>query len=155
VSRVRGANRSGVPAYVAVPYAATIGLRPGYMSATYLGVSYNPFDAGDPSQPNYQVQDVSLPTGLTMDRVDDRKAILGQLDGLRREADQSGLMKGLDSFNTQALEMITGPEVRRAFDVAKEDPKVRDRYGRDTYGQSALLARRLVEAGVTFVNIHN
>jgi uncharacterized protein (DUF1501 family) len=51
--------------------------------------------------------------------------------------------------------MITGPAVRRAFDISKEDPKARDRYGRDTYGQSALLARRLVEAGVTFVNIHN
>src|SRR5262245_15150716 len=155
VSRVRGPNKSGVPPYVAVPYAATIGLRPGYMSAAYLGVPYNPFDAGDPSQPNYQVQNVALPGGLTMDRVGDRKAILGQLDGLRRDADQTGLMKGLDSFTAQALEMITGPEVRRAFDIAKEDPKVRDRYGRDTYGQSALLARRLVEAGVTFVNIHN
>ncbi len=155
VSRVQGANRSGVPAYVAVPYAATIGLRPGYMSATYLGVPYNPFDAGDPSVTNYQVQNVNLPTGLTMDRVGDRKGLLGQLDGLRREADQSGLMKGLDSFNAQAFEMITGPAVRRAFDISKEDPKVRDRYGRETYGQSALLARRLVEAGVTFVNIHN
>jgi hypothetical protein len=155
VSRVRGPNRPGVPPYVAIPYAATIGLRPGYMSAAYLGVPYNPFDAGDPSTPNYQVQNVALPGGLTMDRLGDRRGLLGQLDGLRREADQTGLMKGLDAFNQQAFEMITGPEVRRAFDIRKEDPRTRDRYGRDTYGQSALLARRLVEAGVTFVNVHN
>jgi hypothetical protein len=155
VSRIKGPNRPNMPSYVAVPYAATIGLRPGYMSAAYLGVPYNPFDAGDPSQPNYEVQNINLPGGLTKDRFGDRKGLLGDLDGLRREVDQTGLMKGLDSFNQQAFEMITGPEVRKAFDINKEDPKLRDRYGRDSYGQSALLARRLVEAGVTFVNIHN
>ena len=155
IGKVKGPNKPNLPAYVAVPYAATIGLRPGYMSAAYLGVANNPFDAGDPGQANYQVQNLNLPGGINLDRVGDRKSLLASFDKLRREVDQSGLMNGLDSFNQQAFEMITGDDARRAFDVAGEDPRSRDRFGRDTYGQSALLARRLVQAGVTFVAIHN
>jgi hypothetical protein len=156
ISRLRGPNRPNVPPYVAVPYAATVGLRPGYMSGAYLGVAYNPFDAGgDPNDPNYKVPNLHLPGEMSLDRLGDRKQLLGSFDQLRREADQSGLMNGLDSFNRQAFEMITGPEARQAFQIQDEDPRLRDRYGRDHYGQSALLARRLVEAGVTFVNIHN
>jgi hypothetical protein len=79
--------------------------------------------------------------------------LLGGLDRARREIDRSGLMNGMDQFNQQAFEMVTGESARRAFDVNREDPRVRDRYGRHTWGQSALLARRLVEAGVTFVTI--
>ena len=155
ITKIKGANKPNIPAYVAVPYAATIGLRPGYMSAAYLGVAYNPFDAGNPNQNNYKVKNLHLPGDVTLDRIGDRKALLGSLDRLRRDADDQGLMKGLDSFNQQAFDMLTGEEARRAFDIDKEDPRIRDRYGRHTYGQSALLARRLVEAGATFVNVHN
>ena len=156
ITKIRGANRPGMPAYVAVPYAATIGLRPGYMGGAYLGVAHHPFNAGgDPNRDNYQVPNLNLPGDLTMDRVGNRKQLLGELDRLRRDVDQSGLMDGLDTFNHRAFEMITGTEARAAFDIKKEDPRIRDRYGRNTYGQSALLARRLVEAGVTFVSIHN
>ncbi len=155
IAKLRGPNRPNLPAYVAAPYAATIGLRPGYLSGAYLGVAYNPFDAGNPSVDKYRVQNLHLPGELTMDRMGDRRRLLGSLDKMRRDADSSGLMNGLDSFNQQAFEMITGAEARRAFDIESEDPRVRDRYGRNTYGQSALLARRLVEAGVTFVAVHN
>jgi hypothetical protein len=156
VARLRGPNTPGMPPYVAVPYAATIGLRPGYMGAAYLGVAYHPFDAGgDPNSPNYKVPNIELPGGLDFERLDDRKSLLTGLDRLRRDADQTGLMDGLDSFNQKAFELITSGEARRAFDLSSEDPRIRDRYGRNTYGQSALLARRLVEAGVTFVSIHN
>jgi hypothetical protein len=156
VTKTLGQRRPGLPPYVAVPYAATIGLQPGYMSGAYLGVAYNPYNAGgDPNDPAFKVANLELPGELSLDRVGDRKGLLGSLDRIRREADRSGLMGGLDSFNQQAFDMVTGEAARRAFDLKAEDPRLRDQYGRDTYGQSALLARRLVEAGVTFVTIHN
>ncbi|MEK6239786.1 MAG: DUF1501 domain-containing protein [Planctomycetales bacterium] len=155
-ARVKGPNRPAVPAYVAIPQSMTVGIRPGYNSATYLGVAHNPFDSGgNPSTEGYKVKNLTLPSGVTSDRVSDRRGLLAGLDRMRREVDQSGLMEGTDSFNQRAFEMITGEDARKAFDVAREDPRTRDRYGRDTYGQSSLLARRLVEAGVTFVTIHN
>lgn len=156
ITKMRGARRAGMPAYVAVPQAATVGLVPGYLSGAYLGVAHNPYIAGgDPNAPNYKVQNLDLPAELTLDRVGDRKSLLGSLDRIRREADQSGLMTGLDSFHSQAFEMVTGEAARQAFDIGAEDEQTRNRYGRNTYGQSALLARRLIEAGVTFVTIHN
>ncbi len=156
IGKLRGAKEAGLPPYVAVPYAATIGLRPGYMGGAFLGVAHHPFDAGgDPNNANYQVPNLSLPGGLDMGRMDHRRGLLQTLDSMRRDADQTGLMDGLDSFNRDAFAMITGEAARRAFDLQKEDPRIRDRYGRNTYGQSALLARRLVEAGVTCVSIHN
>jgi hypothetical protein len=156
VAKLRGPNRPGLPPYVAVPHAATVGLVPGYMSAAYLGVAFNPYNAGgDPNEPGYRVPNLDLPGELNLSRVGNRKSLLGSLDRIRREADRGGLMGGLDSFNQQAFEMVTGEAARRAFDINAEDPRLRDKYGRHSFGQSALLARRLVEAGVTFVTVHN
>lgn len=156
VTKTRGAKRPGMPAYVAVPHASTIGIRPGYHSGTYLGAQHNPFDVGsDPNRDKFQVRNMTLPEKVTVERVGDRRALLTSLDQLRREVDRSGLIDGIDRFNAEALEMVTGEAARRAFDVKSEDPALRERYGRNTYGQSALLARRLVEAGVRFVTIHN
>lgn len=153
-SKLRGANRPGVPAFVGVPSIHSVGLVPGYHGAAYLGVGYNPLDAGgDPNRPNYQVPNLQLLSGVDLNRLEDRRTLLGGLDRARREIDRSGLMNGMDQFNQQAFEMVTGESARRAFDVNREDPRVCDRYGRHTWGQSALLARRLVEAGVTFVTI--
>lgn len=156
ITKLRGPNRPGLPPYVAVPQAATVGLVPGYLSGAYLGVAHNPYIAGgDPNAPNYKVQNLDLPAELSLARVGDRQSLLGSLDRIRREADRTGVMNGLDSFNAQAFDMVTGEAARRAFDIGAEDEKTRDRYGRHTFGQSALLSRRLVEAGVTFVTIHN
>ena len=153
-AKLRGANRPGVPAFVGVPSTHSVGLAPGYHGAAYLGVGYNPLDAGgDPNNANYQVPNLQLINGVGLDRLEDRRSLLGGLDRIRRDVDRNGLMNGMDQFNQQAFEMVTGESARRAFDVGREDPRVRDRYGRHTWGQSALLARRLVEAGVTFVTI--
>jgi Protein of unknown function (DUF1501) len=153
-SKMRGTNRSGLPAFVGVPNIHSVGLAPGYHGAAYLGVGFNPLDGGgDPNRPNYQVPNLQLLSGVALDRLEDRRNLLEGLDHARREIDRTGLMDGMDQFNQQAFEMVTGEAARRAFDITREDPRLRDRYGRHTWGQSALLARRLVEAGVTFVTI--
>jgi hypothetical protein len=156
IARLGGSRRSQMPAYVAVPRASSVGISPGYHSATYLGSPFNPFDTGgNPADKNFQVRNLDLPANLTVERLDDRRNLLDGLDRFRSETDRSGLAEGIDQFNQEALQLVTGADARRAFDLNQESDAVRDRYGRDTYGQSALLARRLVEAGVRFVTIHN
>ncbi len=155
-AKVRGANRPGVPAFVSIPYSMTIGLRPGYFSGAFLGLATNAFDAGsDPNSRNFQVRNLNLPGDVSSNRVSDRQSLLSGLDQTRRKADASGLMQGIDEFNQQAFDLMTSEKARRAFDIQKEDPRLRDQYGRNSVGQGALLARRLVEAGVTFVSVHS
>ncbi len=154
-AKLRGPVQPGMPAYVAVPIAASVGLVPGYNSAAYLGNAYNPFQTGgDPNAPNFSVRNLTLPGGLTLAQLEDRRFLLSHFDRMNRELDASGALKSMDEFQAQAYEMISGPRARQAFDLSKEDPRVRDRYGRHNWGQSCLLARRLVEAGVTFVTVH-
>jgi uncharacterized protein (DUF1501 family) len=155
VARLRGPNHPGMPPYVAVPYAMSIGLRPGYFGPSYLGVPYSPFETqGDPSQPNFQVHNLHLAHGLSVDQLEDRRSLLSRFDDVRRAVDQGGTFDAIDRFQREAFELVTGPAARRAFDLSTEDPRLRDRYGRGHWGQCTLLARRLVEAGATFVTVH-
>ncbi|MGE3821545.1 MAG: DUF1501 domain-containing protein [Isosphaeraceae bacterium] len=151
IAKALGARSSDMPAYVTVPKSEAFG----YQGAVYLGAAYQPFEVGaDPNAGEFRVANLSLPGGLSLDTLRARSAALKEFDTLRREIDSSGVMEGLDEFKTQALEMLTGDRVRHAFDVAREDPRLRDRYGRHPYGQGALLARRLVEAGTTCVTVN-
>ena len=154
-TKVLGSRKAGMPAYVGVPYGMSIGLRPGYFGANYLGIHHNPFEVGsNPNSPDFKIKNMGLPSGLTMKRLEDRRALMKGFDTLRRDADHSGMLASMDRFDQQAFDMVTGPEARKAFDIGSEDPKLRDRYGRNSWGQSTLLARRLVEAGSTFVSCH-
>lgn len=154
LTKLMGAKRAGIPPYVGLPNTHSVGLKPGYHGAAYLGVGYGPFMAdGDPNTPGYAVPNLSLPSGVDTDRFSERRTLLASFDAARRETDASGLMEGLDQFSRQAYELVTGPEARAAFDLSQEDPRTRDRYGRHQWGQSALLGRRLVEAGVRFVTL--
>ena len=127
----------------------------GYFGGNYLGVQHDPFQTqGDPNAAKFKVQNLTLPKNLTVDRLDDRRSLLQHFDLLRRSADHSGTFDAMDRFDRQAFEMVTGQKARRAFDIGSENPKIRDLYGRNTWGQSTLLARRLVEAGSTFVTCH-
>ena len=154
VARLKGAKQPGMPAYVGLPNTHSVGLAPGYHGAAYLGVAYNPFSAdGDPNNDGYRVANLALPSGVDSHRVDHRRGLLTAFDNARRDVDGTGLMDGLDRFSREAFTMVTGPAARAAFDLHKEDPKLRDRYGRHQWGQSALLARRLVEAGVRYVTL--
>src|SRR5262249_47247518 len=150
-----GARKAGMPAHVAVPHAASIGLRPGYFGASYLGRAYDPFETnGDPNADKFSVENVSLAPGMTVQRLEDRRGLVKSFDRIRRDADNSGAMDSMDKFDRSAFELVTSPAAQKAFDIASEDPKVREMYGRHPWGQSCLLARRLVEAGTTWVTVH-
>jgi hypothetical protein len=149
VARMRGANAPRLPAYVCLPSP------PQSANAAYLGVPYNPFSPGsDPNNPGFQVRDLRLTPRVDLSRFKDRKELLEGIDNLRRDVDIQGTADGLDKFYRDAFEIVTSEDCRKAFDIHSEDPKLRDRYGRDSWGQSALLARRLVEAGVTYVTVN-
>ncbi|HEY3788802.1 MAG TPA: DUF1501 domain-containing protein [Urbifossiella sp.] len=154
VNREIGPRVPGMPAYVAAPHAASIGLVPGYFGGHMLGAQYDPFLSGEPSVPNYQVQNLNLAGGLTLEKMEDRRSLLTHLDKTRSNLEKLPTVKALDRFSREAMEFVTGPAARRAFDMSKEDQRLKDRYGRDSWGQSTLLARRLVEAGSTFVTVH-
>jgi hypothetical protein len=154
ITRLKGAKKPGIPAYVGLPQTHTIGLAPGYHGGAYLGVASNPFAAdGDPNSDAYKVPNLNLVGGMTTTRLDSRRGLLAAFDNARRDVDASGLMDGLDRFTQDAYAMVTSPAAREAFDLRREDPRLRDRYGRHQWGQSTLLARRLIEAGTRFVTL--
>lgn len=151
LARSLGARQPQMPAYVTIPRSEAFG----YQGAVYLGKACNPFEVGgDPNAADFKVANLSLPSGLSLRSVDTRRSLLKSFDTLRRDIDQSGVMQGLDTFKGQALEMVAGDHVRAAFDLGAEDNRLRDQFGRHRYGQSALLARRLIEAGARCVNIN-
>lgn len=153
-AKMCGPRQPGLPAYVAVPYASSVGLRPGYFGGNYLGSPFNPYETnGDPNADNFRPSDLQPIDALSIDRLDDRDGLRKTLDQMQRNVDASGALDSMDRFQQQAYELVTSPKAREAFDISKEDPKLRDQYGRHTFGQSALLARRLVEAGSTFVTV--
>ncbi|HYE98000.1 MAG TPA: DUF1501 domain-containing protein [Planctomycetota bacterium] len=154
VARAVGSRGTGLPPYVAVPHASSVGLRPGYFGANYLGQPFDPFETeGDPNAKNFQVRNLNLPGQFTVERISDRRTLRKEMDRLRRDVDQKRMFDAMDEFEQRAYELVTSPEVRKAFDLSSEDDKLRDRYGRHNWGQSTLLARRLAEAGVTFTTI--
>ena len=154
-TKITGARQAGMPPSVAVPYAMSIGLRPGYFGGHFLGVQHDPFQTqGDPNSARFAVKNLNLPSKMTIDRLEDRRLLQRQFDDLNRRRDQSQTAVAMDRFEQQAFDMVAGERARKAFDIAAEDDKLRDKYGRNTWGQSTLLARRLVEAGTTFVTCH-
>ena len=119
--------------------------------STYLGPAYEPFTVtGDPSSPQFEVPNISLKSeqGSSLSR---RLSLKSSLDSLRREIDATGTIDAVDRYESQALNLLTSPEARKAFDLSNEPEKLRDRYGRNSWGQQCLMARRLVEAGVDVV----
>jgi hypothetical protein len=146
-SKLRGVGASGMPPYVGLPGRF-------YMTRpTYLGVHHGPLEAGDPSQARYRPPVGSLSAGIDGARLDDRRAMLGQFDRLRNDLDAERQLQATDEFRARAIELLTSPQVAAAFDLSREDDRLRDRYGRHLWGQSCLLARRLVEAGTAVVTV--
>jgi len=152
VARLRGPNRPGMPPYVAVPH-----LRGGtdnfFHYAAYLGGGANPFVVeSDPNTRQFRVKNLTMPANISFDRLDSRRHLLQAVDNARRTADRS--IGDLGEHYGRAFDLLTSQRVAAAFDINAEPGRLRDRYGRHTFGQSALLARRLIEAGVTFVTVN-
>jgi hypothetical protein len=148
VAKMRGPNKPGLPAYVNLPRVLGLG------KAAYLGASYNPFAPdSDPNSAGFQVRNLKLPGVVNARRLGRRRELLKDLDSIRRDIDVRGDLDGLDTFYREGLEMVTNAKAQRAFDVQREPSKLRERYGRHDLGQCCLLARRLVEAGVTYVTV--
>lgn len=123
------------------------------LGAAYLGPAYNPFEiGGDPSAKNFKVDSITLPADI-QPLMEDRWKLLKAIDKVRRDIDATGSMLAMDKFNAQACELFTSQATRDAFDLSHEADATRDRYGRHAWGQRCLMARRLVEAGSSFVTV--
>ena len=149
-------QRTLVPPYVALPYKTQEGaggpLQPGFMGG-FLGAPFDPFwIVEDPNSPQFHVRNLSLPEDVSADRMSQRSRLLSELDRrTERQAERS--LAAMNDFQRQAFEMLTSAAARKAFDLAAEKSETRDRYGRNIYGQSVLLARRLIEAGTRVVTM--
>jgi hypothetical protein len=153
MAREAGPRQRGLPAYVVVPKAVTVGSF--YFGGHMIGAQYNPFQVpSDRNTADFNVPNLNLAKGLTIDKLEDRRYLVRHFDDARKELNGLAEATTMDRFATEAYEFVTGSAAREAFAINKEDPKTRDRYGRHTWGQSTLLARRLAEAGCTFVTVN-
>jgi hypothetical protein len=160
IAKLRRANRPGMP-----PYVAFMKSRSHLAWGGYLGRQYDPFIADQATRlPIYTNVGVDtgrrteanlfqMPLGIDQRRIYERRNLLQSFDALRTDLDGSGTMQAMDRYGQQAVEMLLGRRAQEAFDIEREPAPVRDRYGRHLWCQQALLARRLVEAGVAFVTL--
>ncbi|HEX8911177.1 MAG TPA: DUF1501 domain-containing protein [Humisphaera sp.] len=151
VSHARGV-KDGLPAYMTMPTMSRSG------GPNFLGAQHAPFVVGgSPNSAGFRVRDVVLPADVSAGRAENRRQMRQSLDRLRRityaAADDPAV--GFDDFYRQGVDLVTSPQAQAAFDIAKEPDAVRDRYGRNDFAQRMLLARRLVEVGVSFVTCYS
>lgn len=148
-------NTNGMPTFVALPHVLRDGeITPG-QHASFLGKGHDPLlITSDPNDRRFALPELSLPRDLSVDRVQNRREIQKLVNSQLKELDQTATARGLDAYYEKSLGMLNSTKVREAFNLDAEPASVRDKYGRTTYGQSCLLARRLVEAGVKFVNVY-
>jgi len=144
-----------MPSSVAFPYVIRDGsVTPG-QHASFLGKVHDPFlVTQDPNSPDFALPELSLPAHVSYERLEQRRELQKLIDQQSRLLDISATARGLDEYYDKALAMLHSSRLRKAFDLSSESPKLRDAYGRHTYGQSCLLARRLVEAGAKFVTVY-
>jgi len=163
VSKYLGDESPNLPPYVMIPRTL-----PGAGSA-YLGVAHKPFETmADPAENGpFRIPNFSLPQGVTLEKLADRRRLLADFDQIRRDVDTTGQIEACDRFQQRAWDVLTSPAAREAFDLDKEPAKIRDRYGYlprfepgaadrcgcPAWSQRLLLARRLVEAGVRLVTV--
>lgn len=150
VSKTREDQRGALPPYVAVPDA------PIFSSSGYLSPAYDPFTVlNDPNSPSFRVRDLTPPDRLTLDRLRRRREMVRSLDQVARDVPETPLTSSRDQFTDQAYDLMTSSAAQKAFKIDDEPEEVRDRYGRTPIGQSCLLARRLIEGGVSFVTLND
>ncbi|WP_417382524.1 DUF1501 domain-containing protein [Gimesia sp.] len=142
-----GPRKNPLPPYVGINFSSQ------RVGGAYLGDAYGPFTvSGDPNKPNFTVPNIGLSNQAEVTQLDRRATLRQKLDTLERSFDQAGELQALDEFETQAMTLLTNPKAKDAFDLSQEDDRTRDRYGRNSWGQQLLMARRLVEAGVDVIS---
>ena len=140
--------RNELPAFFSVPGST------GYWeSAGYLEPRFNPFDAGNPNTDKFQVRDLELPLGVDWARMDRRRSLLALADEKFRQYDSQKLIENMNSYYQTTFSLMQSARAKKAFQIGEEPEKLRNAYGRTSTGQGALLARRLVEAGVRYVTV--
>lgn len=146
---------SGVPTFAALPHVIADGsITPG-QHASFLGKRHDPLFVGtDPNQQEYKLPELTLPSSITPERLGRRREALRIVDAQAKGIDSLEKARGINEQLERAFSMVTSTRVRDAFDLSQEKEAVRNAYGRTTYGQSCLVARRLVEVGVRFVNVY-
>jgi hypothetical protein len=143
---------AGLPAYFSIPSMSRSG------GPNFLGAKYAPFVVpNDPNSANFKVRDVVLPEGLSGERFEGRSEVRNEVDKLQRFMDKAAgdPALALDEHYKQAYDLMNSKEAQAAFDIGREPDRTRERYGRNTFGQRCLLARRLVEAGVPFITVYD
>jgi hypothetical protein len=141
-----------VPPYVAVPRNPSFTWELG--KSAFLGGRYESFKAGDPNAKDIKVRDLSMAQSMMPDQIERRKNLLQAVDHLARRIEGNDQIATYDEFQRKAAEMLLSPEAKAAFEIEKEDARTRESYGKSEFGQSCLLARRLVENGVRFVTVN-
>jgi len=150
VSKTREGARGALPGYVAVPDA------PIFSSSGYLTPAYDPFAVlNDPNSASFRVRDLTPPDSVTLGRLRRRKAMVKALDGFASDVSETPLTTSRDQFGDQAFALLTSSAAQAAFNLRNEPDELRERYGRNPFGQACLLARRLVESGVSFVTVND
>jgi hypothetical protein len=146
-SRMRGLQADGMPQYIGIP------TQPFMTRPMYLGLDHQAFVAGDPSAAGYTPPNLALRGGVSVEQFSQRRRLLSQFDALQRTMDVEGRLEGTDRLRGAAFQLLSNPQVAQAFDLGREETRLRDRYGRHLWGQSCLLARRLAEAGAGVITI--
>ena len=153
VAKMREKLKLGLPNCVSVVDGGRAGVDTYAQGAAYLGRGYAPFMVdGDPNSPKFQVKNIGIGEEMAL-RLDDRFTLLRGIENVRREADTNPALESMGGHYERAFEMLTSTKAREAFDLSKEPAALRERYGRNAWGQRALMARRLVEAGCSFVTV--
>ena len=151
VSHIRGV-KGGLPSYATLPRKSRSA------GPHFLGGQHAPFVIdGDPNKEGYRVRDVVLPKSISEGRANNRLKLRESLDRMLRIVDATAADPTIDfdSFYQQGIDLISSNDAQAAFDIGRESKEVRDRYGRNDFGQRLLLARRLSEVGVSFVTVYN
>jgi hypothetical protein len=155
ISKMYGSN-GDLPASIVLPTGIgnTGTTTPHGQESAYLGSAHQPFILGsDPARSDFKVADLEAPAGQSELRIEARRKLLHELDDVQRRVETSSTLER-DTAYARAFNLLTSPTTKKAFDLNEESPKLRDRYGRNTFGQSCLMARRLIERGTRFVTVN-
>jgi uncharacterized protein (DUF1501 family) len=142
-------SRNNIPPYVGIPNANNPFMGTGYMSSAYGSFSVG----GEPNTKGFKVRDLNLPAGVTPERMDARKNLLASVDAHFNALENSDALDAMNSYYQRAYSLISSQDAREAFNIDAEEAKIRDEYGRSSFGQRLLLARRLVEGGARFITV--